>query len=86
VQVNYTGWLLDGTKFDASADHGGPIEFAVGRGDVIPGWEEAIVLLNEGGKAKLIIPSELAYRDAQVSTIPAHSTLVFEVELVLVRD
>ncbi len=86
VKVHYTGTLLDGTKFDSSLDRGEPIEFVLGVGQVIPGWDEGISYMKEGGKAKLIIPSHLAYGGRPTGPIPAFSTLIFEVELVEVGD
>ena len=59
--MHYTGWLEDGTKFDSSLDLGRPFEFNLGAGEVIKGWDEGIMLLNVGTKAKLIIPPELGY-------------------------
>jgi len=83
VQVHYTGLLEDGTKFDSSYDRGEPIQFPLGQGIVIPGWDEGIALLNVGGKGKLIIPPELAYGQAGAGgVIPPNATLYFEVELV----
>ncbi len=85
VSVHYTGCLLDGTKFDSSLDRGEPIEFTLGAGMVIPGWEQGIVGLKEGGKRKLRIPSKLAYGPMGVpGVIPPYATLVFDVELVRV--
>jgi FKBP-type peptidyl-prolyl cis-trans isomerase FkpA len=80
VKVNYRGTFVDGTKFDASADHGGAISFPLNR--VIPCWTEGVQKLKVGGKAKLTCPSAIAYgaRGAG-STIPPNTTLVFEVEL-----
>ncbi len=82
VKVHYTGYLLDGTKFDSSIDRGEPIEFPVGTGRVIPGWDEGIMLLKKGEQAELVIPSELAYGARQTGPIPANSVLKFEVELI----
>ena len=83
VAVHYTGKLADGTKFDSSYDRGEPIRFPIGSGMVIPGWEEGIALMNEGGEATLIIPPQLAYGEAGFgNVIPANATLTFEVELV----
>ncbi len=82
VSVNYTGMLLDGTVFDSSTGRA-PIEFQLGMGQVIPGWDEGLALLNTGAKAKLIIPSRLGYGPMQMSEkIPANSILLFDVELV----
>jgi FKBP-type peptidyl-prolyl cis-trans isomerase len=80
VKVNYTGYLLSGKKFDASADHGGPATFPLNR--VIKGWTEGVKLMNVGSSYKFYIPSELAYGDRGAGNdIPGGSTLIFEVEL-----
>ena len=83
VTVHYTGTLEDGSEFDSSAG-GEPIEFPIGVGYVIPGWDEGIALMREGGKAQLIIPAELAYGPQERPGIPANSTLYFDVELLSV--
>lgn len=85
VKVHYTGKLLNGKVFDSSLDRkpSEPLEFVIGEGQVIKGWDEGIAMMREGGKAKLIIPSKLAYGERQLGNdIPAFSTLVFDVELV----
>lgn len=84
VKVHYTGTLLDGTKFDSSFDRNEPINFAIGRGQVIMGWDEGIALLKKGGKGTLYIPSTLAYgeRGAGGGQIPPNTPLKFDVELV----
>jgi len=80
VTVHYTGTLLDGTKFDSSIDRGEPTTFPLNQ--VIPGWTEAIQLMTKGSKAKLIIPSNLAYgANGGGPKIAPFSTLLFEVEL-----
>ena len=84
VHVHYKGTLLDGTQFDSSYDRGEPFSFRLGVGQVIKGWDEGIAMMSEGGKATLIIPSEIAYGSRDSGSIPAYSTLVFEVELVKV--
>src|SRR5690606_41627452 len=95
VAVNYTGYVLDGTVFDTSLESVAkesntfregfpyqPIEFQVGRGRVIPGWDEGLQYLKEGSKAKLLIPSTLAYGDRKASeVIKANSVLIFDVEV-----
>jgi FKBP-type peptidyl-prolyl cis-trans isomerase len=86
VKVQYTGKLLDGTVFDSSVERGQPFEFVLGRGAVIEGWDLGIALMKEGGKATLIIPSKLAYKDKGAEgVIPPFSPLVFDVELVEVE-
>jgi len=83
VKVHYKGQLLDQTVFDSSYKRNQPIEFKVGIGQVIPGWDEGIMLLKKGDKAKFIIPSHLAYGESGAGgIIPANATLIFEVELV----
>ena len=82
VKVDYTGYLLDGTKFDSSKDRGQPFEFQLGAGRVIAGWDEGIGMLRVGSKAKLIIPSSLAYGERGAGNlIKPYTPLVFEVEL-----
>jgi len=86
VKVHYTGTLLNGTKFDSSVDRGQPFEFVLGQGQVIQGWDEGIALMNKGGKARLIIPSAIAYGpDGRTPTIPPSATLVFDVELIDIK-
>ena len=86
VSVQYTGTLADGTKFDSSYDHGGqPLEFAVGQGNVIKGWDMGLLGMKVGGKRNLTIPPELAYGDKAVGPIPANATLSFAVELVGIK-
>ncbi|HTJ11270.1 MAG TPA: FKBP-type peptidyl-prolyl cis-trans isomerase [Dinghuibacter sp.] len=80
VKVNYTGYLLSGKKFDASADHGGPATFPLNR--VIKGWTEGVKLMPVGSSYKFYIPSDLAYGDRGAGNdIPGGSTLIFEVDL-----
>ena len=82
VKVWYTGKLLDGTVFDASSNRNQAFEFPLGQGRVIKGWDEGIALMNQGGKATLIIPSNLGYGErGSGQRIPPFSPLVFEVEL-----
>lgn len=87
VSVHYTGMLADGTVFDSSLSRNEPIRFPLGQGSVIPGWDEGIAMLSEGGRASLIIPPELGY-GAQGSggVIPPNATLYFQVELVEVAE
>ena len=79
VKVHYTGKLIDGTTFDSSVDRGEPITFALNQ--VIPGWTEGLQLMDEGSRYMLYIPYNLGYGEQPVGSIPAGSTLVFEVEL-----
>ncbi|AVF56957.1 UNVERIFIED_ORG: FKBP-type peptidyl-prolyl cis-trans isomerase FklB [Pseudomonas parafulva] len=79
VRVHYHGTLIDGTVFDSSYDRGQPAEFPVG--GVIAGWTEALQLMSAGSKWRLYVPSELAYGAQGVGSIPPHSVLVFDVEL-----
>ncbi len=82
VKVWYTGKLLDGTVFDASSNRNKAFEFPLGQGRVIKGWDEGIALMNQGGKATLVIPSNLGYGErGSGQRIPPFSPLVFEVEL-----
>lgn len=87
VTVNYVGSLTNGTVFDASANHGSSgFTFSLGAGQVIKGWDQGIVGMKEGGKRKLVIPAALAYgNQSPAPSIPAGSTLVFEVELMKVQ-
>jgi FKBP-type peptidyl-prolyl cis-trans isomerase FkpA len=82
VSVHYTGWLIDGTKFDSSVDRSRPFDFALGKGRVIRGWEEGVEGMRVGGRRKLTIPPQLGYGAAGAGgVIPANATLVFEIEL-----
>lgn len=86
VSVHYKGQLADGTVFDSSYKRNAPIDFPLGVGQVIPGWDEGIGLLKVGDKARLVIPSDLGYGARGAGgVIPPHATLVFDVELVDVK-
>lgn len=86
VNVHYSGYLLNGTMFDSSVERGAPLPFQLGAKQVIPGWDEGIGLMKQGGKARLIIPHDLAYGERGFPpVIPPKSTLVFDVELVSVQ-
>lgn len=86
VNAHYSGYLVDGTKFDSSLDRGTPFAFPLGQGSVIQGWDEGFALLQPGAKALLIIPPDLGYGTfGSPPTIPADATLVFDVELLDVQ-
>ena len=86
VAVHYTGKFQDGKVFDSSISRGEPIEFQLGKGNMIKGWDEGIALMKVGGKAQLIIPPNLGYGERGAGgVIPPNATLVFNVELVSVK-
>ncbi|RYY14521.1 MAG: hypothetical protein EOO36_14115, partial [Cytophagaceae bacterium] len=88
VSLQYKGMLLSGKEFDSSAKHGGsPFSYVTGRGQVIPGWDEGVAMLNKGAKATLLIPSSLAYGErGSGPAIPANSPLRFDIEVVDIKD
>lgn len=93
VAVRYTGFLPDGRIFDATVATGGPLRFRVGRGEVIPGWDELLLLVPAGSRVKAWIPAALAYGatgvpdpdDERRYLIPPNTELVFELEVLSVR-
>lgn len=86
VSVHYTGTLMEGTTFDSSHDRGEPITFTLGRGQVIPGWEEGLKGMRVGGIRRLTIPARMAYgATGSGDSIPPNAALKFEVELVDVQ-
>jgi FKBP-type peptidyl-prolyl cis-trans isomerase FkpA len=85
VRVHYRGRYTNGQIFDESYSSGNPIEFKLGVGQVIPGWDEGIALMKQGGKARLLIPSEEAYGPEGSSPIPPNTVLVFETELISIK-
>lgn len=86
VTVHYTGWLMDGTKFDSSVDRGEPFSFPLGAGRVIRGWDEGVAGMKVGGKRELIIPPHMGYGSRGAGgVIPPNATLKFEVELLGVK-
>ena len=86
VTVNYTGWLEDGTKFDSSLNPGRePLRFTLGAGQMIQGFDQGIVGMKVGGKRKLTIPPNLGYGSQDKGIIPPNSTLIFELDLLIVE-
>ena len=86
VQVHYTGWLTNGQKFDSSRDRGTPLEFPVGVGRVVRGWDEGIADMRVGEVRWLVIPPALGYGSRGAGTaVPPNATMVFRTELVAVR-
>jgi peptidylprolyl isomerase len=87
VSVKYVGRLLDGTKFDASADHGGSYDYVQGVTSLIAGWTEGTSTMKVGGKRKLIIPPQLGYGlTGYPDVIPPNATLIFEIELFSINN
>ena len=85
VSVHYTGWLTDGKEFDSSRRSGQPLNFGLGRQQVIAGWDEGIAGMQVGGRRKLIIPASLGYGPSGSGPIPPNATMIFDVELCAVR-
>ncbi|XP_061550320.1 peptidyl-prolyl cis-trans isomerase FKBP1A-like [Phycodurus eques] len=82
VTVHYVGKLTNGTKFDSSRDRGKPFKFKIGKGEVIPGWDEGVAQMSVGQVARLTCTPDFAYGSSGFPpVIPANATLVFEVEL-----
>lgn len=86
IVVHYTGTLQDGTKFDSSVDRKQPANFVIGRGAVIKGWDEGLMTMKVGGKRRLTVPPKLGYGQQSQSKIPANSTLIFDVELLGIKQ
>lgn len=87
VIVNYTGWLLNGQKFDSSLDRHEPFTFVLGVHQVIPGWDEGVATMHVGGKRILLVPPQLGYGATGTpgGPIPPNATLKFEVELLGIK-
>ena len=83
VEVHYTGWLTDGTKFDSSLDINQTLSFKLGAGQVIAGWDQGVAGMRIGGTRKLTIPADMGYGERGAGgVIPPNATLVFKVELI----
>lgn len=83
VEVHYTGWLTDGTKFDSSLDRDQTFSFKLGAGQVIAGWDQGVAGMKIGGTRKLTIPADMGYGERGAGgVIPPNATLVFKVELI----
>ena len=83
VEVHYTGWLTDGTRFDSSHDRNQTFSFKLGAGQVISGWDQGVAGMKIGGTRKLTIPPEMGYGERGAGgIIPPNATLVFKVELI----
>lgn len=85
IKVNYVGTLENGQEFDNSYKKGGPVDFRIGVGAVIKGWDEGLMGMKVGGKRKLFIPSKLGYGSTPLPNIPPDSNLLFEIELLAVK-
>jgi FKBP-type peptidyl-prolyl cis-trans isomerase len=83
LTVNYTGKLQDGTVFDTSVGKR-PIQFVLGAGQVIPGWDQGLLGMKAGGKRLLVIPADMAYGAEGYGPIPPNATLIFEVDLLAI--
>lgn len=87
VFYHYKGYLSDGTLFDSTELHGRPFECVVGSKKIIPGMSQGLLNMKTGGLRRIRIPSELAYGERQIGNkIPPHSTLIFEIQLLEVRN
>ena len=85
IFVHYTGKLTNGTVFDSSVTRGVPFDFTIGQGMVIQGWEQGFIGAKVGEKRTLTIPAEMGYGSRDMGTIPANSTLIFDVEVVSIK-
>jgi FKBP-type peptidyl-prolyl cis-trans isomerase len=81
VTVHYVGTFTNGTKFDSSYDRNQPFSFRIGAGQVIPGFEQGVVGMRVGGRRRITIPPSLGYGSQAVGSIPANSTLIFDIDL-----
>jgi len=86
LKMHYTGTLVDGTEFDSSIPRGDPLEFTLGMGEVIEGWDQGLLGMCQGEKRKLTIPPNLGYGETgSPPKIPGNSVLIFEVELIEIK-
>ncbi len=85
VAVHYIGTLQSGQEFDNSHKRGEPLQFTVGAGQVIEGWDKGLVGMKVGGHRVLVIPPEMAYGERGIGPIPGNATLVFAIELVEIK-
>ena len=85
VQVRYAGWLADGTAIDAVGERDAPVSFRVGGGQVVRGWEEAVVGMRVGGRRQVVIPPRLGYGARGLGNVPPNAVLVFLIDVVGVR-
>jgi FKBP-type peptidyl-prolyl cis-trans isomerase len=85
IFVHYTGKLTNGTVFDSSVTRGVPFDFTIGQGMVIAGWEQGFIGAKVGEKRTLTIPAEMGYGSRDMGTIPANSTLIFDVEVISIQ-
>jgi FKBP-type peptidyl-prolyl cis-trans isomerase len=86
LEIHYTGWLDDGTKFDSTQDCARPLTLRLGAGDVVKGLDEGLAGMREGGRRRLIVPPELGFgKEGGGGVIPPNATLLYEVELLAVR-
>ena len=86
ICIHYRGTLITGAEFDSSYKRNSPFTTQIGVGNVIEGWDIGIVGLKEGGKRKIVIPPQLGYGEKSVGSIPANSTLIFDVELISIKS
>ncbi|WP_337880109.1 FKBP-type peptidyl-prolyl cis-trans isomerase [Rheinheimera sp.] len=86
ITAHYRGWLEDGTEFDSSWRHGEAFEVVLSNNRVIQGWVQGLQGMKAGGKRRLWVPAALAYGERQVGSIPPHANLMFEIELLDVKN
>lgn len=85
VKVHYIGKLMDGTIFDSSYDRNQPFEFTLGKGNVLPGWDIAVLMMSKGEKAEFVMSQNLVYRDYSLGVIKPYSNLIYEIELIDIK-